>query len=239
MGTVDGDYEIFTITHVVFLVLFFCVGLVIQMQIISVSYKDKDTAWTITITHSIVTTINFAFNISFDAVTHFIPYLSQYTGNWICYVASFVTTYCYYGIVAYSFLISILKYIFIIHHVKIREWGKEKIKKWFFVANLLHPCFLAIVHVVILYTSRNPRNSSIISCFGLTEAMLREYNTSSSSITKFLICPLKKSTEDANWNVYYVTEQCVCLMITMFNIIVTSNLLEGFIYYKIFKKMRR
>ena len=236
MGTLDSGYEILTITHVVFLVLLFCVGLVIQAQIISVSYKELDTAWKITVTHSIVTAINFAFNISFDAVTLFLPFLSQYTGNWICYVAAFVTFYCHYCIVAYSLLISILKYILIVHHAKTFEWGKDIIQKCFFFANLLHPFFLAIVHVI---TSDWESYSSINSCFGQTGDILKEYNTSSSNIRKFLVCPSKKSKEDSNGYAYYVTEQFVCILVSIVNLIFNSNLLEGFFYYKIFKKMKR
>ena len=236
MDKLDSGYEIFTIFQVVFLVLLFCAGSVIQVQIISVSYKELDTAWKITITHSIVTTIHFAFNISFDAVTHFIPFLSQYTGNWICYAASVVIFYCYYSIVAYSLLVSILKYVFIVHRVKTLKWGKDIIKKWCFFTNLFHPLFLASLTVL---NSHWESNTFINSCFGQTEETLRQYNTSFSSLRKVFDCPLKNSEEDSSWYAYYVTEQCVCILLSIISIGFNSNLLEGFFYYKIFKKMRR
>ena len=44
MEKLDSGYEIFTIIQVVFLGLLFCVGSVIQVQIISVSYKEQDAA---------------------------------------------------------------------------------------------------------------------------------------------------------------------------------------------------
>jgi hypothetical protein len=235
MEELDSGYEIFTILQVVFQVLLFCVGLVIQVQIISVSYKELVTGWKTTITHSIVTTIHFAFKISFDAVTHFIPFLSQYTGNWICYAASVVIFYCHFSIIAYSLLISILKYIFIVQHVKTLIWGKDIIQKWFFITNLIHPLFLAILHVL----NSDYKTPFINSCFGRTEEVVRQYNTSSSSLRKTFGCPLKNSEEDSSWYPYYVTEQCVCILSSIINIVLNSNLLEGFFYYKIFKKMRR
>ena len=235
MEELDSGYEIFTILQVVFQVLLFCVGLVIQVQIISVTYKELVAGWKMTITHSIVTTIHFAFKISFDAVTHFIPFLSQYTGNWICYAASVVIFYSHYSIVAYSLLVSILKYVYIVQHVKTYEWGKDKIQKWFFFTNLVHPLFLAISNVL----SSDYRTQFINSCFGQTKEILRQYNTSIWSLIKVLGCPPKNSEQDSSWYAYYVTEQCVCILSATINIFFNSNLLEGFFYYKIFKKMRR
>ena len=235
MEEFDSGYEIFTILQVVFLVLLFCVGLVIQVQIISVSNKEHDTAWKITITHSIVMTIHFAFKMSFNAVTHFIPFLSQYTGNWICYAASVVIFYCYYSIVAHSLLVSILKYGLIVQHVKTLKWGKDKIQKWFFFTKLFHPLLLAMLNVI----NSDYRTQFLNSCFGQTEEILRQYNTSSLSLRTVIGCPLKNSEEDSSLYVYNVTEQCVCILSAIINIVFNNNLLEGFFYYKIFKKMRR
>jgi hypothetical protein len=236
MDKLDSGYEIFTILQVVFLVLLFCVGSVIQVQLILVSYKELDTAWKITITHSIVMIVHFAFSISFDTVTHFIPFLSQYTGNWICYAAYVLIFYGHYSIVAYSLLVSILKYVFIVHHVKTLKWGKDTIKQWFFFTNLFHPLFVTILS---LLKSDYQSHTFVHSCFGKTEERFRQYNTSVSSLRKVFGCPLKNSEEDSSWYAYYVTEQCVCILQSIINIVFNSNLLEGFFYYKIFKKMRR
>ena len=245
MDKLDSGYKIFTIIQFIFLGLLFCVGSFIQVQIISVSYKERDTAWKMTITHSIVTIIYFAFEISFDAVTHFIPFLSQYTGNWICYAASFVTGYCYYCIGAYTLLISNLKYILIVQRIKTLKWGKETIKKWFFLANLFHPFILSSLHNLTSdWDYSSIRYSSINSCLRPTEDTLREYNISSYNTKhteriQYWHCPLKNSEEDSSWYAYYVTEWSVCNLVAVIRVVIATNILEGFYYYKIFEYMRR
>ena len=144
----DSGVPVSAIIHILVQVLLFCAGLFIQIKIILVCKKEKDKTWQIHISHSIVLIIYYTFTIPFDAITYFIPFLSQYTGHWLCYIASFITLYGYYSAGAHTLLISVMKYVFIVHDKKVREIGEDKIKKAFFLINLAHPLLLTILTMI-------------------------------------------------------------------------------------------
>ena len=112
-----NGYSIGTTIHISCQVVLFLIGTFIQIEIISVCRKERGATWKIHVAHSVVLMINFAFNISFDTLIFFVPLVSHYTGKWLCYLSSFVTYYCFYSIVANSLVISIMKYIFIVHQI--------------------------------------------------------------------------------------------------------------------------
>lgn len=232
----DSGVPVSAIIHLLVQVLLFCVGSFIHLKLIFVFKEDKNKAWQIHITHSIVCIIYFSFNIPFAAITHFIPFLSQYTGPWLCYIASFIMLYCYYEVIANSLLISVLKYVFVVHDRKARDFGEEKINKAFFLINLIHPLLWTILTMI---TSDWESFIALINCFGQREQVLAQYNTSAGNIEKFFFCNLKKNdTQDSDVHTIYVIKQCICAFVSIGVLVIGSNLPEGFFYYKIFRKMR-
>ena len=115
--------------HLIFQVVIFCAGLFVQIKTISACREDKDKTWQIHVTHSIVLTIFYGYTIPFHAITYSVPFLSNYTGSWICYAASFVSLYCYQSIMANSLLIAFEKYLFVVHAIKCIKFG-DKSKLW-------------------------------------------------------------------------------------------------------------
>ena len=228
------DDHLFSIIYIILQVLLFSIGLFINLKLIRVCYKDKGITWQISITHSIVMIVNYGFIIPFYAVTHFVPFLSQYTGRWLCYTASLVVFYGYQAIMANSLVISMLKYIFIVHSLKARTYGEDKIKNYFFWGNVISPLLLAIV---ALLTSDMKARPSLISCFGDTQETLTQNSATSSEPGNFVF-NTSTNREDYNIVVFYVI-QFLYIFRIVFNCVIATNLPEGFLYYKIFKKMKR
>ena len=228
------DDPVFSIIHILLQVFLFSVGLFINIKVICECKKDKGIAWKISVSHSIIMTIYYGYIIPFNAVTHFVPFLSQYTGTWICYISSFVSFYCFHAISAHSLVLSIMKYVFIVHGLKTMKYGESKIKKCFFCTNLINPLVLAIVAVL---TSDLKTRSSLMSCFGDEEETLQKNNSSSSGIETFSF-NTSINIEDYNVVLFYVI-QFFCLFRSLSNIVTITNLPEGYIYYKIFCKMNR
>ena len=126
------------------------------------------------------------------------------------------------------------KYIFIVHAIKALKYGEDKIKKYFFWANLISPLLLAIV---ALLTSDMKARPSLISCFGDTQETLTQNSATSSEPGNFVF-NTTTNKEDYNTIIFYVI-QFLYIFRIVFNCVIGTNLPEGFLYYKIFKKMKR
>ena len=137
-----------TIFHIICQILLFFIGTFIQIKIITTCKKERGATRKIHISHSVVLIVNFAFLISFDAAMFFIPSISYFTGQWLCYLSSFVTYYCFYSIVSNSLIISIMKYIFIVHQIPPSSCTGVRIKLICFLVNLLHPLILTLCHLL-------------------------------------------------------------------------------------------
>ena len=81
------------------------------------------------ISHSIVITFYYGLQVPFQAITYFVPHLSSHIGSWICYIAAFNSFYGFQELTAHSLWIALEKYILIVHHLKARVFGEDKIEK--------------------------------------------------------------------------------------------------------------
>ena len=234
-----NEYSIVTMIHIVSQVILFFIGTFIQTKIVSICKKEKGATLEIHASHSIVLIINFAFHISFDVGIYFLPSLSYYTGPWICYLASFVTYYCFYSIVANSLIVSIMKYLFIVHEIKPSSDQGSKIKSVFFFINLLHPLFLTLSNILM---SDWGTNSSVKKCFGATLTNSMHFSSVSNIVEdkeKPFLCIFDlPNTNMSDVDIYFIAKQTLCIIRTIVNLAVNTNLLEIFFYYNIFRKMR-
>ena len=226
--------DICQIIHIICQMIIFCIGLKIQINIICACNEEKGKTWKIHVSHAIVTTVYYGFFIPFQSITTFVPSLSIYTGCWICYVASFVSFYCYHAIVVNSLQVAIMKYVFIVNALKARAYGEAKIQKIFFWINTMLPLVLAII---ALLTTNFQTRSALKSCFGGTDHhSLIPTNSSSRSMNFFTCANLRRSDYDTG--LYYVL-QFLCVTRKIINWIIVSNLPEGYFYYKIFSAMKK
>ena len=233
--TTDNGFSLGILLHILVQIVLFFIGTCIQVKLISVSNKEKDKCWKIHVAHSVVLIIHFTFSISFEAIMYFIPLLSQHAGSWVCYVASFITYYCFYSIVTHSMVISVIKYLYIVHFQKVCKWNETRLLYCFFFINILHPLFLTIANVA---ASDWGSNTSLNSCFGTMEEEPGKYNSSVDAIEKPFLCVFQNSnSEDVDAS--YTFKRWLCYIRTIVNILINSNVIEGYFYFKIFRKMRR
>ena len=235
MGTGSLLSVVLTISFQILLLL---IGTFINIKIISSCKNEKWKTWQIDIFHSAVLITVFVFRIIFERISFFVPDLHEYTGVWVCYIAAFIYLYGTQVILFQSFVVSLMKYIFIVHQGKSRMIGEEKIKKSFLVITIIHPLLLT---VTMLLTLDFENYASLISCFGLKEELLKTYNTSTGSIGKSLFCRLNS---DGNENsqgkeVFDSIKQGMCAVKAIWGLLLASNIPEAYFYLHIFRKMRR
>ena len=235
-----NGYPIGTTIHISCQVVLFLIGTFIQTKIISVCRKEKGATWKIHVCHSVVLIINFAFHISFDALVFFAPSVSYYTGEWLCYLAWLVNYYCFYSIVANSLIISIMKYIFIVHQIPPSGDKGIRIKFVFFFVQLFYPLILTSSH--ILTSDWTTTFSSMKKCFDessekITNSINNVDDMEEEEKTVFCIFKIL-DTKQVDIGVYLIGRYVFCIFRTIVNLVVNSNLLEIFFYYKIFHRMQ-
>ena len=226
-----------TIVHVTIQTILYFAGLFIHIRIVSVCWKDKDgKAWMIHMTHSISLMVYFAFFIPFFTITSVIPNLAdKYTGEWFCYLASFIVVYGFSIVSLNSLLIAIMKYVFIVYNKKAVLYGDTKIQKLFFIIYITLPLFLAVFACI---TRDFESMSALNSCFGQTEQVLAHYTTVSKNFEKFFLCNLNKEEDQSYGQTFYVVKQVLCAIKSIGVTIINTNFPEAFFYYKIFQKMK-
>ena len=232
----DNETIISEIVITVVKIFVICLGSFIQLKIILTCLNAKDTITRqIDITQAVAITIFVFFTNLFEPITDHIPDLHEKVGDWICHIAAFIYLFTVYVCLFHSFVVALMKYIFIVHHMKNRAFGERKTQKIFFLATIIHPAILAILTTLAYdFESSKP----LISCYGLKEQVLMKYNTST-RFEKAFLCKLGNMGTDKDDMPWFYIRQGFCATKMIWVLLLSTNIPEGYLYFKIFKKMRR
>ena len=111
--------------HVIVQILLYALGFFIQIKNISICIAEKSKTWQIDIFHAVVMTISFPCRILFMAVVYLSPNSFLSIGSWICYIFAFEFTFAFHSINSHSLIIAIMKYVSIVHAMKISSDVKD------------------------------------------------------------------------------------------------------------------
>ena len=234
-GTFYGGHYLLSIGLIPFQVMLFIVGLFIHVNIIYVSNRERETSWLLSITNSVVLIFHFGHCILYQNLTYFVPFFPGYTGSWVCYLDDLLFSYCLQSCVMYSLVVSILKYIFVVHYLKVHNFGKAKIQKFILCVNLVLPLLLTI-------------STMLTQGGGILETQFQKCIINSKDTTETvkppniphedgLFCP-KIKTEDYSFTVFYLAKT-FCILQKVLVAAIASNLPEAVFYCRIFHKMKR
>jgi hypothetical protein len=104
-----------------------------------------------------------------------------------------------------------------------------------FIINLLHPLVLTIPNIA---TSDWGSNTALNSCFENIAEESGKYNSSLDTIERPFFCVFQNSNSE-DMDASYIFKRCLCFIRTIVNIFTFSNIIEGYLYFKIFNKMKR
>ena len=240
-ATRDNNYVFDIVTEVItiaFRIVLCSIGTYINLKIIFVCKRERNKTWQVDIVRSIAVIPLMFFAITFEAMNdYFSNPISDYTGVSICYIAAFVYIYLPYLMAFYSLVVSIMKYVFIVHQQKAIGIGEDLIKRWFFWFNLIHPLVIAI-STVLLFDFESI--AFLIKCFKLEQKLAQRYDSPTGNLERLFLCKLRSSERDMEeGNAIYILTQTFCAFKMIYFLILSSNIPEAFFYYKIFKEMRR
>ena len=228
------DISIFVIANSV-LIAIFLLGLYFQIQIIISSRRDKGVTWRIDMCNSIVMIIFYSFRILFEIITHFIPILHPYTGRWFCYIALFINMFGAISVISHSMIVSVYKYVYIVHNSLVRYIGVNKISIAFMWLSLFFPAVLTLVYVirptVISY-------SSIYKCLGMeVEKSIHVNESSAIKVKRLLFCGFDDfSAMEYGLIDYFINiiNMMGCFISIAVVVAIIANMVEVFLYYRIF-----
>ena len=144
--------------------ILYIIGANFHIKIINLSRKEKDLTWKLDLTNSSFFIVIHLIIMFMHGITHVIPDLHTYTGEWWCYTFRVMVHYANLYHIGHSLIVSILKYIIIVKWEKLTNFKEKKLKEVFFWLNFLHPIiglafhFLVRSDFIYAYTGSTPSN---------------------------------------------------------------------------------
>ena len=151
----------------------------------------------------------------------------------LCYEQYNVTFWrFYFGFT--TFIISSMRYIFIVYNEKVLLIGKEKVKRIFYFLSIFVPLMMTILHACVLPVPPSAHNISQKTCYKYLEV---SHNMTCPNIHVLYdncdpILPLVLEHLPT-----YVTK-LVGITVKIMYVIMCTNVIEGILYWKIFKTIR-
>ena len=129
-----------------------------------------------------------------------------------------------------SLFVAMIRYIYIVHYEKAKNWNFEKVGKFFQLSSLALPLVIEFFGMLVynqkLYQGKPGFRECIASYQGLNS-------------TQNLTIP---DVYPRRWIMKYVPET-IALVVNFFHLIITAvvylNIIEGFFYFQIFKSIQR
>ena len=218
----------------ILMLAFFSIGTVLHIKIIKVSKKEKDLTWQIDITNSVLVIFCFANVILIHLLTHWVEDLHQYTGQWLCYTFKVIIHYSLLFNGGQSAVVSIMKYIILVHDERFRHL-KDELKKTFFWINILHPVFYIILHLVLV-----PDFYVVYGGFSSVNTCLGTIKSDYEKTKWWQLCDFWEDldTQSISYTMF-VVKSLVCKTQVILIYIIQYNFLEIFFYTRIFSSMKR
>ena len=210
----------------------YIIGVYLHVKIIIASKRDKEMTWKMDITNSVMIIIMYTNAIFMHTITYMIPDLHLYTGKWFCYVEMFISCYLITYQIRHSTVIAMLKYIIVVRDDKARDFGRERIIQLFFWINLLHPTIEMALHLIVRpdFLWAYGGLQQINNCLGNTE------NPTKLHTLCYLTQPLNQYSFEYTVS---ILRQIICWLHVIIFYVLLWNLLDVFLYYKIFTYARR
>ena len=169
--------------------------------------------------------------------TDFIYPVDDVVGRWFCTCAWLVFTFGGLITTSHSFIVALMRYFFIVHETKAKQFGKEKAKKIFLYLSVLIPVFIVVTGAI--EGSEIHWMSFINKCYNNHyKVFLIETSTISGfkkRIFKLGVDELRTSSTIVRailWRISRIVRTIITLMIGF-------NVTEGILYYKTLSHLNR
>ena len=171
----------------------------------------------------------------FGASTEFVYPVVNTFGSWFCIAEFFWLVTGMSFILFHSFVVGLMRYIFVVHEEKVICFGKERAKKTFFWLAILVPC------VLTTWGYFNNRDTSTVAslnkCKGLHhKVFLLEHSYDSTAKRNFCYFESYEGHEDG---IIVHLKRISCTLYSVLFFILGFNLVEGLLYWRTVKHSNR
>ena len=222
-----------------FIVRFFLViaGEILHIRLFKLMKKENGLVSDVTKLFTITQMIFWPFWLILTTGTDFIHPLTDVVGKWYC---TFTWFFFYLGwiiISFHSFIVSLLRYCFIVHSKKVEAFGKEKVQNIFFIISFLIP-LLVVIWAAIEGTELNAM-SFINKCYGNHHKVFL-IDTSTLNVVKRNFCQFEVlETHHRLGAIVKFLRSVSCVTKVSLMLIMGFNITECFIYYKVLSHIYR
>ena len=209
------------------------IGIYIHFKKINVARKKKEITWELEIYHSVTCIIYFTLVTIIDVVNYTCPAIDQSIESFINQTARILRTVGISIIVCHSFSISLYKYYIIVDKRPIQAEDK-KIKLRYLLALILYP----IIGSLEAYLRNLFRMGFIFnaakSCYS------EEDRSNMKSMKEYFMCSFEDGDADRKeWPILYPWSEVYCVIWSIIRFSISSNIIEIFVYNKIFTFAKR
>ena len=217
--------------------IFIVAGLFVQGKVFAMVKTENGLVTEVTKLNIATMMIAGPFWLAFITSADFIHPLNEVIGEWFC-VVGWVTIVLSWEIMFFnSFIVAVMRYIFIIHDEKVKIYGKQKARKIFLLLSFLIPFLLVVL--IAIENSELHVISFINKCYGVDHKVFLA-DTSTLPVAKHNFCEFNAyEGTDFYGNALSILRRTVCIAKTIVFLFMGFNFFEGIIYYKIWSHINR
>ena len=178
------------------------------------------------------------FLIFFTAITDFIHPLNEVAGQWFCDLCSFLFYFLGNIITSHSFFSALMRYFFIVHRELINGFGRERIKRIFYILAIAIPLLIAAWELVD--GTELDSMSFINKCNGKHHNVFL-LETSTLNIARRNFCGFEDYTNSESMlsKIRSFIQRFSCVANRVIMIVVGLNISEGLLYQRIWSHIYR
>ena len=154
--------------------------------------------------------------------------VNEIIGDWFCRGGAFIGYLLFFILAVHSFIVSSLRYLFIVHEQRVTLYGKQKVQKLFFIFSILAPVLLMVWGELI--SSELDTMSFNNKCKGL-DVKVFLIESSTLNVAKRNFCEYGGFGEAFNGGISDTVRYISCILRQCVSLFLCFNLTEGIIYY--------
>ena len=219
-------------------ILLTILGEIIQIKLFQMVKKENGLVKEVTQIYSMTSIITYPFWCLIISGTDLIHPLHKVIGKWFCTFSWTVTFFSFNLFTFQSCIVASMRYIFIVHEDKVKNYGKERAKRIFAVLTILLPCIMVIWTTIenseldpFLYINR---------CYGEDhKVFLREASSLQILKLHFVDFGVTGNENDFYTKIVSIMKLLSGIAKLLISLLMGFNITEGIIYYKIFSHIKR
>ena len=223
---------------IVILAIAFIIGLYIQIKKIKRVKQEKAFTWELEIYHSAVCITYFSFHLFIEILEHFIPEVCVSTQRILCTSAWFLKTWGVTAIFLHSLSISMCKYVVIVKYKGMSSWRRNT-EKLVISAIVIFPVVWTVLGLISAGGTPVFHHDFIASSIAMCNGIGEKEDQVELPVRSFFCGFTEKENKKGRWDFIFIMTEVFCFIQSVITLVVNMNILEAFLYLKIFASMSR